>query len=61
MPLGKILAPLSGQYDLDGPNSLERPALEITFLLGRCLDAQESTARHKHGPSDQIVDGRIVA
>ncbi len=39
MPIRKILVPLSGQYDLEDPESLERPALETAFLLGRRLQA----------------------
>ena len=39
MPIRKILVPLSGQYDLADPESLERPALETAFVLGRRLDA----------------------
>lgn len=39
MSIRKILVPLSGQNDLDDPESLERPALETAFLLGRRLDA----------------------
>ncbi|MGI9449440.1 MAG: universal stress protein [Geminicoccaceae bacterium] len=31
--------PLSGQYDLADPESLERPALETAFILGRRLNA----------------------
>ena len=39
MPIRKILVPMSGQYDLEDPESLERPALETAMLLGRRLDA----------------------
>ena len=39
MPIRRFLAPLSGQYDLANPESLERPVLETAFVLGRRPDA----------------------
>lgn len=39
MAIKKILVPLSGQYDPDDPESLEIPALETGFLVGREFDA----------------------
>ena len=39
MSIRKILVPLSGQYDPDDPESLERPALETAFRIGQRLRA----------------------
>lgn len=39
MTIRKILVPLSGQYDPEDPESLELPALESGFVLGRRFDA----------------------
>lgn len=39
MAIRKILVPLSGRYDPEDPESLEKPALETAFALGRRLNA----------------------
>lgn len=39
MAIRKILVPLSGRYDPADPESLERPALQTAFAVGRRLDA----------------------
>lgn len=39
MAIRKILVPLSGQYDPEDPESLEKPALETAIALGRRLSA----------------------
>lgn len=58
--------PLSGQYDLDDPESLERPALETAFLLGRRLDAHvevyciEADLTHGESPLSPWVPGSSV-
>jgi nucleotide-binding universal stress UspA family protein len=59
MAIRKILVPLSGQHDPDDPESLELPALETGFLLGRrfdahvevfCIEARQSEARTHLAP-----------
>ncbi len=59
MPIRKILVPMSGQYDPADPESLEKPALETAFNLGRrfnahvevfCMEAQPSEARGHLAP-----------
>jgi len=59
MPTRKILIPLSGQYDPEDPESLELPALETGFALGRqfdahvevfCIEAERSDARTHLAP-----------
>ena len=39
MSVRRILVPLSGQYSPNDPVSLEFPALETGFLVGRKFDA----------------------
>ncbi len=59
MSIRKILIPLSGQYDPEDPESLELPALETGFALGRrfdahvevfCIEAEPSEARTHLAP-----------
>lgn len=59
MPIRKILVPLSGQYDPEDPESLELPALETGFALGRrfnahvevfCIEAERSDTRTQLAP-----------
>ena len=59
MPIRKILVPLSGQYDPEDPESLEQPALETGFVLGRrfdshvevfCIEAERSDTRTQLAP-----------
>ncbi len=54
MPIKKILVPLAGRYDPADPESLEEPALETAFMVGRrmsahveamCIEAEPSEAR----------------
>lgn len=59
MAIRKILVPLSGQYDPEDPESLEQPALETGFVLGRrfdahvevfCIEAERSDTRTQLAP-----------
>jgi len=59
MSIRKILVPLSGQYDPEDPVSLERPALETAFRLGRrlrahievvCIEAESQQAHENVAP-----------
>ncbi len=59
MSIKKILVPLSGQYDRDDPESLERPALECAFRTGQrlrahvevvCIEAEPQKARENIAP-----------
>ncbi len=59
MAIRKILVPLSGQHDPEDPESLELPALETGFVLGRkfdchvevfCIEAERSTTRTHLAP-----------
>ncbi len=59
MTIRKILLPLSGQYDPADPESLELPALETAFLVGRrfdahvevfCIEAERTEARTHLAP-----------
>lgn len=59
MAIRKILVPLSGQYDPEDPESLEKPALETALQLGHrfnahvevfCVEAQPSETFHRLSP-----------
>ena len=66
MAIRKILVPLSGRYDPEDPESLELPALETGFLLGRrfdahvevfCIEAERAAARTHLAP---WIPGAVV-
>ncbi len=66
MTIRKILVPLSGQHDPEDPESLELPALETGFLLGRrfnahvevfCMEAERTEAQKHLAP---WIPGAVV-